>query len=105
MPIGFESFKDVVLEHKLEFPGQGRPALMRKHTTTLHQKQTPTDDPDCPGEVKLAKQIEHMTGSKTAVGDAKEEFNLKQAEPTQVLLPTIQVLLLTVQKPSKPEAQ
>ena len=64
-------------DHEIEFPGHDRAALMRKHST-LCQKQTPTGDPDYPEEVKLAKQIKCQIGNKAAVGDAKEEFNLKE---------------------------
>ena len=79
LTIGSESLGSVMHDHEVEFPGQGRTALMRMHST-LHQKQPPTDDPDCPKEVKLAKRIECMAGNKAVVGNTKERFNLKEAQ-------------------------
>ena len=52
---------------------------MRKHST-LCWKEIPTDDPDCLEEVKLAKEIKCVIGSKATVGDAEEEFNLEDVE-------------------------
>ena len=97
LSIGSEGWKSVMHDQEIEFPHQGRTAPMREHST-LHKKQMPTSDPDCPKDVKLAKQTKHMIGNKAAVGDAEEEIN-PEVEQTQVLnlLPTVQ----NFQKPPK----
>ena len=74
-----QGWKSVAHDHEVEFPGQGRTALMRKHSI-LHLKEMPIGDPDCPKEVKLAKQIKCMIGNKAAAGDTQEEFNHEEVE-------------------------
>ena len=81
LPIGSEGWKGVAPEHKIHFPGWGRSAPARKFST-LAQRQIPTGDPDCPEEVKLARRVKCVTGSKAAVlGDAEDqESNLEEVE-------------------------
>ena len=79
LPIGSEGWKSVVCDHEMGFLGSNRAVLMRK-CSTLHQKQMPTGDPDCPKEVKLAKQTKHVIGNKAAEGDSEEEFNPEEVD-------------------------
>ena len=80
LPTGSEgSKKSVVHDHEMEFPGHGSTALMRK-CSTLQQEQSPTGDPDCPEEVKFAKQIKCVIGNKAAVVDTEEGFNLEDGK-------------------------
>ena len=66
LPIGSKGWKSIQLGHKTEFPGRSRTVLMRGHST-LHHKQIPTGNSDCPEEVRLAKWIKHLTGNEAAL--------------------------------------
>ena len=56
---------------------------MRRKYATLYRKGTPTGDPNCPEEVKLAKiTIKWAIGNGAAIGDCEEEFNLEDASFT-----------------------
>ena len=78
-PIGSEEWQAVTDEHNEDFPGRSKESLMKKYAT-LYRKKIPTGDPNCPEEVKLAKQVKYLIGQKAAVGDGEEEFNLEQVE-------------------------
>jgi hypothetical protein len=77
LPIGAEQWDAVVAEHSNEYPGRCKNGIMRKYTA-LHRKGIPTGDPNCPEDVRLAKRIKYELGNKAAVGDAEEEFVIRE---------------------------
>ena len=78
LSIGSEGWNSVKTEHQTQLSGQGETALTRKFHPLL--QSNPAGDPDCPEEVKLAKQIKHLTGNKIDLGETGEKFSLKEVE-------------------------
>ena len=70
LPIGLEGWKSVQLRRGTEFPGCGRTALTRNHSTLCCKAE----------DGKHAKQIKHLVGNKTTLGDVEEELNLEEVE-------------------------
>ena len=62
--------------HSETYPYRDVRSIRRKFTS-LHRRNIPTGDPDCPEEVKLAKRVFYLLGQKAAVGDGEEEFELE----------------------------
>ena len=69
-----EGWRSAQLEHESELLGHCKNALMRK-CVIVHPKQISKGDPDCPEEVKLAKQIKHLIRNEAALGDTEEALN------------------------------
>jgi hypothetical protein len=83
MPIGGDEW-DLVLElHSQSYPDRVVESLHRK-VAQLHGSKTPTGDPKCPQEVKLAKRIEYTISSRANIGDGTEEVNLATGTFTNV---------------------
>jgi hypothetical protein len=75
MPIGGDEWDEVQDRHSLRYPGREVESLRRKFSQ-LHRKSTPTGDPVCPVEVKLAKRVKYQISSRADVGDGNEEMDL-----------------------------
>jgi hypothetical protein len=76
MPIGGDEWDLLVLEqHSLSYLGREVESLRRK-VAQLHRVKTPTGDPRCPQEVKLAKRIKYIISSCADIGDGMEEMDL-----------------------------
>ena len=61
--------------HSLLYAGREIESLRHKFAQ-LHRVKTPTGDPRCPQEVKLAKRIKYIISSRADVGDGTEEMDL-----------------------------
>jgi hypothetical protein len=75
MPIGGDEWDLVLQQHSLTYPGREVESLRRKFAQ-LHRVKTPTGDPRCPQEVKLAKRIKYIISSRADIGDGTEEMDL-----------------------------
>jgi hypothetical protein len=75
MPIGGDEWDEVLDRHSVRYPGREVDSLRRKFSQ-LHRKLTPTGDPVCPKEVKLAKRVKYQISSRADVGDGNEEMDL-----------------------------
>ena len=74
LPIGSEEWEEALARHSLNYPGRDKPSIARKFAT-LHRKQIPTGDPNCPPEVRAAKRIKYLIGPKAAIGSGEENFD------------------------------
>ena len=79
LPIGSDQWKEVADRHAAVYPFRSKEAIQRKYNS-LQRKAIPTGDPDCPEEVRLAKQVKHLIGDKACIGDAEEEFDLEDVQ-------------------------
>ena len=79
LPIGSDQWKEVADHHAAVYPFRSKEAIQRKYNS-LQRKAIPTGDPDCPEEVRLAKQVKHLIGDKACIGDAEEEFDLEDVQ-------------------------
>jgi hypothetical protein len=84
LPIGGEDWNAVLEAHSVDFPGREVDSLRRKFSL-LHRKKTPTGDPRCPEEVKLAKRIKCQISGRADVGDGEEEMDLTTGLFTNVV--------------------
>jgi hypothetical protein len=75
MPIGGDEWDLVLEQHSIPYPGREVDSLRRKFAQ-LHRVKTPTGDPRCPQEVKLAKCIKYIISSCADIGDGMEEMDL-----------------------------
>ena len=73
LPIGSEEWQQCLDEHNLEYPGRCKQSIMRKYAG-LYRKGTPTGDPNCPDNVKLAKRVKYAIGNRAAIGDGEEQY-------------------------------
>jgi hypothetical protein len=83
MPIGGDEWDEVLDRHSLRYPGREVDSLRRKFSQ-LHRKSTPTGDPVCPTEVKLAKRVKYQISCRADVGDGNEEMDLATGTFTNV---------------------
>jgi hypothetical protein len=63
MPIGGDKWDLVLEHHSLSYPGREVESLRCKFAQ-LHRVKTPTGDPRCPQEVKLAKRMKYIISSR-----------------------------------------
>jgi hypothetical protein len=76
MPIGGDKWDLVLLEqHSLSYPGREVESLWRIFAH-FYRVKTPTGDPRCPQEVKLAERIKYIISSHVDIGDGMEEMDL-----------------------------
>eukprot|EP00536_Pseudo-nitzschia_multiseries_P018483 jgi/Psemu1/55804/gm1.55804_g len=77
LPVGPEEWAQVTQIHKDNFPNTHRSVqnLCRKYGH-LYLKKVPTDDPNFPEEVKLAKRVKWLIKGKQGVGDGEEHYNM-----------------------------
>ena len=77
LPIGPDEWQLVLDQHSAVFPGRTVNSMRRKHAT-LHRKQMPTGDPLMPPEVRAAKRVKYLIGSRADIGDGEDEYNLEE---------------------------
>jgi hypothetical protein len=75
MPIGGNKWDLVLDQHSLSYPGREVEYLRRKFAQ-LYRSRTPTRDPRCPREVKLANCVKYAISSRAGIGDGTEEMDL-----------------------------
>jgi hypothetical protein len=75
MPIGGNECDLVLEQHFLSYPGREVESLRRKFAQ-LDRSKTPTEDPRCPQEVKLAKLVKYAISSRADIGDGTKEMDL-----------------------------
>lgn len=75
LPIGPNEWERAVERHSVTYPGQDINSIRRKYHT-LHHRQIPIGDPNCPSDVKLAKRVKYTIGDKADIGDGEEKFDM-----------------------------
>jgi hypothetical protein len=71
MPIGGDEWDEVLDRHSVGYPDS-----LRRKFSQFHRKSTPTGDPVCSKEVKLAKRVKYRISSRADVGDGNEQMDL-----------------------------
>ena len=82
LPIGWEGWKAIQLDHKGQHPGWCEAALRRKFAT-LHcctASPFPLVTPISLQRQNVAKLITHLIGNKAATEAAEEDFDLEEIE-------------------------
>jgi hypothetical protein len=76
-PIGGDKWDIVLQQHCVSYPGREVKSLRCKFAQLHRRVKTPTRDPRCPQEVKLAKRIKkYIITSCADIGDGTEEMDL-----------------------------
>jgi len=73
LPIGPDEWDRVHRDHLLHFPNMGRTKeSLKKKFTSMYQKRTPTGDPNCPSEIRRAKQLYEEIKKKSDLSDCED---------------------------------
>ena len=76
LPIGPLEWEKVAELHGKQWPGRDVESLRRKYTNT-HRRKAPTEQPDCPPELRGTKLVNAAIGSKAELTDCTEEYDME----------------------------
>ena len=76
VPVCKTEWESVLDTHSERFPERDCASIRRK-LQGLHRRKMPTGDPDMPEEVRFAKEVRDMIGSKARISMADEEYDMK----------------------------
>ena len=76
LPIGPDKWEEVTGRHSEVFPGRDTDTLRHKYNT-LHRRRCPTEDPNIPFDVAIAKRVKYKIGERVALGGGNEHYDLE----------------------------